>query len=405
MRVAEVILSVLMVVAIPFVAYRKKAFTLSAAVAAVVLLAIISFAGIKTLALIVASFLILSVVEKIIQYKKGETVAEEISKKTGARDLFQLGANGCAALLCILLFFLFGNHMYLCGYTAALAEALGDSMASSIGATSRGKTINLATLKETPPGLSGGVSIRGSVACVLSCAAIGLLSYVLELQDLYQMLIAIICGIIGCFLDSWLGASVQVKYQCLICGKITEKEMHCNEKTTIHSGIPYVDNDLVNVLSNMFSAALAIVLFLSLRTTTIRGVIENLLFFALFMIAASLLHEMGHLLGCAIWKCKVLAIKLWIINYDFNNRHFSINMRGKNNCVFSTQNKKKAKRVYLSGPCMNGILAIIGLVILFFQPSMIIGLFAIANVLKFICNIIPVNQTDGYMAFVALKED
>ena len=404
MQIDELLLSGLMVIIIPFLAYKKKAFTLAAASAAVALLAIISLAGIRWLILIVLTFSLLIIAEKIVKKSTTNTCIDDISKKTGARDLVQLGANGGAALICVILFMWTKGQMFLCGYIAAIAEAFGDSMASSIGSTSHGKTINLSTLEEMPSGLSGGVSLRGSVACCLSCFLITLIALVLGLQTWYQMLISFLCSSAGCFLDSLMGATIQVKYKCGKCGKVTEKEIHCGGKAEIFSGKAFIDNDIVNISSNLFAATSTILLIRVLHIVPIKILLEYMILLIFMLVLASLMHEVGHLLGCAVWKCSVLSVKFGLVHYDASSHKISFRMEGKNRCVFTSNNKSRAKMVYLSGPIMNGFLAIVALIGLLLFQSLPWGLFLLANCLKLAFNLYPSKNSDGYMAFVALKE-
>jgi hypothetical protein len=53
-----------------------------------------------------------------------------------------------------------------------------------------------------------------------------------------------------------------VKYKCIVCGKITEREEHCSLPGEKYSGVSFVDNDVVNIISCAFSAVLATALVL-----------------------------------------------------------------------------------------------------------------------------------------------
>ena len=48
--------------------------------------------------------------------------------------------------------------------------------------------------------------------------------------------------------------------KCTVCGKITEKGIHCSKPTVKHSGFYFFDNDIVNLFSGAFSAILATVI-------------------------------------------------------------------------------------------------------------------------------------------------
>jgi len=58
-------------------------------------------------------------------------------------------------------------------------------------------------------------------------------------------------GIAGNLIDSLLGAAIQAKYKCNICGNITEKIVHCGEPTLHHSGFRIIDNELVNFICTL----------------------------------------------------------------------------------------------------------------------------------------------------------
>ena len=46
---------------------------------------------------------------------------------------------------------------------------------------------------------------------------------------------------------------------CAVCGKSTEKTIHCGEKANHVGGIKLINNDAVNIISNFVTAILAAV--------------------------------------------------------------------------------------------------------------------------------------------------
>jgi uncharacterized membrane protein len=60
-------------------------------------------------------------------------------------------------------------------------------------------------------------------------------------------------GVFAGLVDSYLGATAQIIYQCTVCNKITERQIHCYKKTTPFSGIKWISNDMVN-FTNTISA-------------------------------------------------------------------------------------------------------------------------------------------------------
>ncbi len=79
--------------------------------------------------------------------------------------------------------------------------------------------------------------------------------------------IALISGLVGSLADSVLGATVQRKGVCTVCGKESENHTHCDKPTRVLSGLPFVDNNIVNLLATLAGAATAFVVafILSLR--------------------------------------------------------------------------------------------------------------------------------------------
>ena len=69
---------------------------------------------------------------------------------------------------------------------------------------------------------------------------------------------------LGTVFDSMLGSLLQVKYRCLECSKILEKEEHCGLKCDKYSGFAFFDNDVVNFVSGLFTAVAAALLSLML---------------------------------------------------------------------------------------------------------------------------------------------
>ena len=50
-----------------------------------------------------------------------------------------------------------------------------------------------------------------------------------------------------------------MKYVCSVCGKSTEKKIHCEQKTNHVGGLKIISNDAVNIISNFLTAILAAV--------------------------------------------------------------------------------------------------------------------------------------------------
>src|SRR5262249_20976494 len=78
---------------------------------------------------------------------------------------------------------------------AALAEAAADTGSSEIGMAFPGKTILITTLRPVAPGTDGGISLVGSIAALLSAAAVALLAVVSHLVPLAAAVPVILAGV------------------------------------------------------------------------------------------------------------------------------------------------------------------------------------------------------------------
>ena len=96
-------------------------------------------------------------------------------------------------------------------------------------------------------GLSGGVSLIGTLAGLTGAFLIGLLYLVFTHKWQSPLLITAV-GFAGTLLDSIIGSSAQAVYR-LTNGMRTEVQMP--GETILEKGFPWMTNDLVNFLSNV----------------------------------------------------------------------------------------------------------------------------------------------------------
>jgi uncharacterized membrane protein len=70
---------------------------------------------------------------------------------------------------------------------------------------------------------------------------------------------ALVGGLAGSTVDSLLGATVQQRRWCDQCKSPTERPRHnCGTATRFVGGIPWIDNDVVNVTSTLAGALLGL---------------------------------------------------------------------------------------------------------------------------------------------------
>ena len=114
---------------------------------------------------------------------------------------------------------------------AALAEVAADTCSSEIGMAIPGKTLLITTWKPVPPGMDGGISLRGTVTAVVAAALVAVSGKLLGLVPAHQAAIVLYAGFLGSLADSVLGAVLERR--------------------------GWLNNDLVNLLSTAAAAGIA----------------------------------------------------------------------------------------------------------------------------------------------------
>ncbi len=250
---------------VAMVSYRFHFLKMNGAVVTFLLGSIIfGFGGIKYTIPILVFFILSSLLSRVGRRRKTEM--ESSFEKSGVRDMSQVLANGgIAGILMIFIFILQRDDWYPV-YLVAVAAATADTWATEIGIFSRSRPRLITNFKQVAAGYSGAISILGSLAAVCGSTVI-LLAGLYFLRDFGQWQAAIIwsvigCGVLGSFIDSYIGATVQAQYQCKLCHKSTEKRIHCQQQAHLVSGKAWLNNDWVNFLS---IAAATIISFILLN--------------------------------------------------------------------------------------------------------------------------------------------
>ena len=184
-------------------------------------------------------------------------------------------------------FFLFG------GYVGAVATTTADTLASEVGVFSKSKPRLITNLRrKVPGGTIGAVSLLGEGVAIFAGFMIGLIALVFAFLTptwipglvaaeapivwhqlnaplvstlvwdyvIFLIPLSILTAFIGCNIDSLLGAVLQNRFVCEICGAVTDKEFHCDYETKYVGGFKRFTNMHVNLGSSGLGATLGIVL-------------------------------------------------------------------------------------------------------------------------------------------------
>ena len=254
--VIRLLIILLLMAVIAIFAARKKQLTKGGILSAVVIGSILTYiAGLSALTIMLFFFLSAAIIGKVIP-----DASKSIHKKGGKRDFAQVLANSIPSLTCIFLLRFTSYHtLGIVMFSAAIAEAVADTWSGEIGSLSKSDPVSIITFTRVPKGLSGGVSALGTLAGLLGSALVALLSVGCFTLSLIYLPIITVAGIFGALFDSLLGATLQVHYR-REDGSLTEHGESEGKKNERVRGIPFMDNDMVNLLSGFFSVLIAFLL-------------------------------------------------------------------------------------------------------------------------------------------------
>ena len=234
------------------VAYRARALSLGGAIAAwIVGASTFAVGGWDGAAVLFAFFLPSTILSRIGRARKRALV--DVGK-AGARDAWQVLANGGVAAIAILLSLRYGAPL-VAAFAGAFAAASADTWGTEIGTLARGNPRSILTFRPMATGLSGGVSWQGTLA---ECAGAACVALVAQLAHVAPFAPVAIAGIAGATIDSLLGASAQSLRYCPTCERECETNPHaCGTSTTLRRGFVWLENDAVNLAATAGGAIIA----------------------------------------------------------------------------------------------------------------------------------------------------
>ncbi len=252
-----IILSLIVVL----ISVKLKFLTLDGGIATFLLAAnVFGLGGLKYTIPILTFFVLSSLLSKIKNINKSK--AELYYEKSGVRDWGQVMANGGIAGIIVIANSIFSNEVFYILYVASIATVCADTWSTEIGTLIKTNTYNVLSLKKISPGESGGVSVIGTIGGILGSIVVffSAISYS-KYDNLKFFLIILLSSFLGNLVDSLLGATLQAKYQCSICGKITESKIHCKIDTKFVKGISYINNDTVNVVASLIGVLFSLITY------------------------------------------------------------------------------------------------------------------------------------------------
>ncbi len=175
------------------------------------------------------------------------------------RNAIQVFAIGGLASLCAILYGVYEAEIFKILFIGAIAAAAADALSSEIGQFSKNQPFSILTLKPMDKGLSGAISPLGLLFGFLAALFYSVLS-IFFVGSTFVALLILIIAFFNSLFDSILGL-IQVKYRYP-----NEETLYDTKKDgmIIGSGISWLNNHIVNGVSNLISLGLLVILYLLL---------------------------------------------------------------------------------------------------------------------------------------------
>jgi uncharacterized protein (TIGR00297 family) len=196
-----------------------------------------------------------------------------IVSKGGQRDAVQVLANGGVFAACALYWLLLRSStpsltdpwptdpstpLVLAAASAgALAAAGADTWSTEIGTLVGGKPWSLRTGGRVSTGTSGAVTLAGTLGGLVGALVLALLAHAVGMIPRDLVVAVASGGIAGATADTLLGAWLQERRWCDVCGAATERAIHDCGASTIHQGGLRRLQRLVNVACAVIGGAVA----------------------------------------------------------------------------------------------------------------------------------------------------
>ena len=192
---------VLLLFILGFITYKRKSLDLFGSAVMVIMGIIIIFSAGTNWLLLIILFLVMS----LFATKYSKKYKMSLGEFEGRRTSKNVISNGVVA--CFMAAF-GGYYMpFVGGFIGAIATATADTLGSEIGVLDAHPRL-ITTFQKVDPGTNGAVSVLGTVVGMVGAAIIGIVAFLLGIMPdpVAAILVSVVSGTLGCFMDSILGA-------------------------------------------------------------------------------------------------------------------------------------------------------------------------------------------------------
>lgn len=199
----DLIIKIIICASFAFLVYKYKVLDIGGAIFATLIGAIILFIkGIEWFLLLLIFLIVGTVATEYKANFKKKRLQEKARRKT-----MNVFANGIIPTF-IAIFSIKIDLSFL--YSAAISVALADTLASELGVLSNNAYL-ITNFKKIEAGTNGAISLYGEIWAFIGSIIIAIFSYFLIHLSLFQSFIIVLIGMLGCQIDSLLGATFQGK--------------------------------------------------------------------------------------------------------------------------------------------------------------------------------------------------
>ncbi len=242
----------LLILIILGLAYKINALSISGFIGAFIMGVIITLIGSSTYLCIIAVFFLFSSLLGIILKNLSSYKTTDL-----ARNIIQVYANGGVALLICIFDYLHPNPINKFLFFSSIAAAMSDTWGTEFGKLSKKRPISIVSHLPVTQGSSGGITRIGTIGSLLGSCIIGFFTWLLVPTKSIILYGIILCGFLSSIFDSIMGATIQAKYEEKT-GEIIESYRN---NAILISGISWVNNDMVNLITTLLAPIILYICF------------------------------------------------------------------------------------------------------------------------------------------------
>lgn len=260
----RILLGLLISSAIGAIAYRRGSLSKSGWLGAIITgTATFGFGG-WAHGLTLVAFFVSSTLLSRWRKRHKQQLEQTVFEKGAQRDIWQALANGGVGSVICVLMPIFPDAIDILNalYVGAMATVAADTWATELGVLSRNQPRLITTFALVARGTSGAISVAGTLATMAGALAMGVV-FTLSLPVMMPILIlaGAVGGLIGSLSDSLMGATVQRLFATAHGPSERRYAVDGSEHRLIR-GWMWLNNDMVNFVSSLFGAGVALLIWL-----------------------------------------------------------------------------------------------------------------------------------------------